>query len=146
MTDTTGPDELGGRMTRAANLPDLLDAALDAFGVMLTVIRRHDHPGSELFLPMVMAGASAATGRDSLLAAPSLSSRRTASAPAREQNTSLGRDSRDAARCLAGLSTVLSERLDAAAGRAADPGDRDACRTAARHARQIAALMNGALP
>ena len=67
--------ELGGfpePFADAQNLPELLDAAQTAFEAMLAVIRRHDQPDEDYFVPMVMAGAYAASGRDCLLFAPSL--------------------------------------------------------------------------
>lgn len=68
----SGLNALTGQIAAAQNLPELLGAAYEAFEVMLRVIREHDQPGADFFLPMVMAGAAAGNGRDHLLFAPSL--------------------------------------------------------------------------
>jgi len=69
-------DGVQDRLARASGLPELLDAAYDAFEDMLTVVRQHDQPDGEWFIPMVVAAASAANGRDAVGWAPSLPARR----------------------------------------------------------------------
>jgi predicted RNase H-like HicB family nuclease len=59
-------------VARAENLPEVLDAAYEAFEAMLAVIRQHDDPSNPLFVPMVLAAGSTANGRDNVLFAPSL--------------------------------------------------------------------------
>lgn len=65
-------DDVIVRLTHATGLPELLDAAYDAFEEVLELIREHDDPASELFVPMTIAAASAASGRDYVGMAPSL--------------------------------------------------------------------------
>jgi len=60
------------RLVQREQPPELLDAACEAFEDVLTVIRQHDDPGGGLFIPMVMAAASTADGRDAVCWAPSL--------------------------------------------------------------------------
>jgi hypothetical protein len=139
MTSMTGVRQ---RLSRASCLPELLDAAYDAFEDMLTVIRQHDDPGSGWFTPMVMAAASAANGRDAVGWAPLLPLRRLhpdqpAEIAGRPQTAQA------AAAWVAGLCEMLAGRLDAGAAPYADPGDAAACRDAVGCAREIHALMGG---
>src|SRR5215470_11750044 len=60
------------RVEHAHDLPAVLDAAHDAFEDMLSVIRAHEDPMDGMFIPLVMAAASAADGRDAIVFAPSL--------------------------------------------------------------------------
>src|SRR6266568_155874 len=69
------------RLERADSLPPLLDAAHDAFGSMLSAIRAQEDPATALFIPLVMAAASAAEGRNALSFAPALPSRPLSAAP-----------------------------------------------------------------
>lgn len=139
MASTSGVQE---RLARAGNLPEFLDAAYDAFEEMHVVIRQHDDPSTGFFVPMVMAGASAANGRDAILWAPSLPMRRLHP----ERQTGNGQrpvTAQAAASWLLSLCEVLAGRLAETAESAAEPGDRDACLHAARHAREIHGLMGG---
>jgi hypothetical protein len=130
------------RVAGAKSLPALLDAAYEAFEAMLAVIRAHDDPGSGLFVPMVMAGAQAAAGRDRVGWAPSLPPRGLRRlAAGRPDETGPFQAAGTAATWLAGLCRVLAGRLDEAAALAADPGDQDRCAGAAGCAREIALLM-----
>ena len=129
----------------AGSLPELLDAAYEAFEAMLTVIRQHDKPDTEMFVPMVLAGASAGNGRDSILFAPSLPQRRLHPDTAGEDGLR-PMAGRAAAGCLTRLCDVLASRLTEAAAPAVTPGDRQACLDAARSAREIQALMGGGQP
>src|ERR1022692_1886990 len=128
MTSMTGVRQ---RLARASCLPELLDAAYDAFEQMLTVIRQHDDPASGLFVPMVMAAASAANGRDAVGWAPSLP-RRSLHPEQAGGNASRPQTALDAAAGVAGVCEILAGRLAGAARQAADPRDRDACLDAAR--------------
>jgi len=130
------------QLARASGLPELLDAAYDAFEDMLTVIRRHDEPDGEWFIPMVVAAASAANGRDAVGWAPSLPSRRLRPEQS-EGHAGHPVTAQAAAAWLAGLGEILAGRLAAAAPSAARPGDRAACRDAARYARDVHVLMGG---
>jgi hypothetical protein len=129
----------------AGSLPELLDAAYEAFEAMLTVIRQHDKPDTELFVPMVLAGASAGNGRDSILYAPSLSQRPLHPDMAGEEGPRpmAGRAATD---WMTRLCEVLASRLTEAAAPAGAPGDRQACLDAARCALEIQALMGGGQP
>ena len=60
------------RVRHAAGLAAILDAAYEAFEDMLQILRAHEDPASGLFLPVMMAAASAADGRDAIMFAPSL--------------------------------------------------------------------------
>jgi len=139
----TSIDGVHERLARACGLPELLDAAYDAFEDMLTVIRQHDEPDGEWFIPMVAAAASAANGRDAVGWAPSLPSPRLHPEQA-EENAPHPVTAQAAADWAGGLCEILAGRLAAAAaGSAAEPGDRAACRDAARYARDVHALMGG---
>jgi hypothetical protein len=59
------------RVEQAAGLPAILSAAYDAFEDMLPVIEELQDPGGGAFAAFVMSGASAASGRDAVAAAPS---------------------------------------------------------------------------
>ena len=60
------------RLQRASDLAAVLDAAYAAFEGMVAVLHAVQDSGSGLFAAAVMAGASAAGGRDALLFAQSL--------------------------------------------------------------------------
>jgi hypothetical protein len=130
------------RLAVAMSVPELLDAACDAFDEILVVIRQHDHPASEYFVPMVMAGAAAGNGRDYLLWAPSLPPRSLSDGQEAETDQRPP-TARAAASWLATLCDVLVSRLMCAAEVAREPGDRDACLGAAGHARELRSLMRG---
>lgn len=128
------------RVEAAGSVQELLDAALGAFEEMLAVIRCHDQPGGDYFVPMVMAAVPAAGGRDYLLWAPSLP-------PMARQGVPGGGDrpasAGEAAAWVSGLCRALADRLDGAALTFAVSGDRDACAGAAGCAREISALLGG---
>ena len=130
------------RLADAMSVPELLDAACDAFDEILAVIRQHDHPASDYFVPMVMAGAAAGNGRDCLLWAPSLPPRRL-SDERQADSEQRPPTARAAASWLASLCDVLVSRLMSAAEVAPEPGDRDPCLGAAGQAREIRGLMRG---
>ena len=142
MTSMTGVQD---RLARASCLAELLDAAYDAFEDMLTVIRRHDDPGSGWFTAMVMAAASAANGRDAVGWAPSLPLRRL---HPDQPGEIAGRPqtAEAAAAWVASVCELLAGRLDVGAAPDADPGDVAACRDAAGYAREVHALMGGGAP
>lgn len=129
------------RLEAAAGLPEVLAAAQTAFAVMLPVIEGHQDPGSALFATYVIAGATAATGRLALVAAPSLPD-----SARSEYLTTTGRpeaSADDAPAGLARLCQVLAQRLYDAALTAADAADREACSRASHHARQLCAWFGG---
>jgi len=130
------------RLEHATALPAILDAAYDAFEDMLPAIEAQQDPGSPAFTAFVMSGAPAANGRDAIAAAPSLPAvTHHVDTTARTLATVTAAQ---AAAALTGLSHVLVSRLNAAAGLSANPGDRAACASAARHAAAICSLLEGA--
>jgi hypothetical protein len=129
-----------------ANLPGLLDASLLAFEDLLTEIRSREDPASPLFAALTMAAVSAADGRDAVLFAPSLPlSPEPAGPPSQAPGQASDPTRRDIAE-LAALCTALTSRLDHAARSADVPGDYQACRDAARCARDIHDLLAGTRP
>jgi len=135
----------GERLREAVGLPAVLDAAFCAFEDMLAAIEGVADPGDGMFIPLVMAAASTADGRDAIGFAPSLPPRRLHPAAALEvpdPAETVGA----VAGALAALSGLLADRL-ADAGRCA-PGrlDRAACLDAARWAREVRAFLAGGGP
>src|SRR6266571_8532426 len=64
------------RLREAVGLPAVLDAAFCAFEDMLAAIEGLADPGDGMFIPLVMAAAATADGRDAIGFAPSLPPRR----------------------------------------------------------------------
>lgn len=130
-------DRVRDQLHRAADLPDVLHAAYACFTAMLPVIEYQQDPNNPLFVPFVMAGASAASGRFALVAAPSLPN------PARAMDGEPRQDAEvsaaDAALVLGGLAQVLENRLRDATLIAVHAADRQACAEAARHASDLSA-------
>jgi hypothetical protein len=139
----TSLSDTGDRVAAASGLPELLDAAYEAFEAMLTVIRQNDNPSTGFFVPMVMAGASAGNGRDYLLFAPSL--------PVLPLHP--GQHGENGQRSLAGQAAAdwLAEMCRTLVGRLSEAltwadvaaGDGEACLGAARCAQEIRELMGG---
>ena len=134
-----------GHLEQAEGLTATLDAAHDAFEDMLAVIRAHEDPDDGLFIPLVMAAASAADGRNALAFAPSLPPNRLHPPAAGEEPSGAG-PAREIARQLAVLGEMLATKLTKAAQSAQDPADRAACTDAVRSARDIHALLTGSGP
>ena len=130
------------RLQQASDLAAVLDAAYEAFERMLSIVQPLQDPASEWFTPFVMAAASAADGRDSLLFAPSLPGNPLLGAPAGE-GAPPAQSPEDVAKAVAGLSRLAAGRLARAAASALDGGDRSACRHAIRCARDICELLSG---
>ena len=128
------------RVQQASDLAAVLDAAYEAFEVMLSAIHRVQDPASGLFAALVMAAASAANGRNAVALAPSLPGRPLLAVPAAQRPRPGERPER-LAEVVAGLSHLVAGRLAQAAARAADIGDRAACAHAARSARDICGLL-----
>jgi hypothetical protein len=133
------------RVEQTDGLAAMLDAAHDAFEDMLSVIRAHEDPADGMFVPLVMAAASAADGRDAILFAPSLPPHQLHPETAGEQSHEPGSMRATAGR-LAVLSQLLASRLTDAATSAPNPGDQAACTAAARSARDIHSLLTGSGP
>jgi hypothetical protein len=128
------------RVQQASDLAAVLDAAYEAFEAILAVIHPAQDPASDLFAALVMAAASAANGRNALALAPSLPRHPLPAVPARERSCPGERPER-VAEVVAGLSHLVAGRLSQAAACAPDTADRDACRHAARSARDICGLL-----
>lgn len=133
------------RLRRATGLPEILDAAYGAFEDMLSVIRSWEDPADPLFVPFVMAAASAADGRDAIAFAPALPPYPLPPA-GNGQASDPGGSSEAAAGALAGLSELLAAQLENAAAAAATPADQVACRDGARCARDVYGLLTGQAP
>jgi hypothetical protein len=129
------------QVREAAGLPAVLEAARAAFEAMLAEIEARQDPASPMFAAFVMAAAPAADGRDAALFAPSLDWPPPGNRPGGGEPGPA--DDAAAAGQLASLCRDLDARLAAAAGSAAVPADRAACRQAARRAREIADLLTG---
>jgi hypothetical protein len=132
------------RLEQASDLPAILDAAYDAFEGMLPVIHGQEDRAGGGFAAFVMAGASAANGRDAVASAPSLPPAAPRRAPPAAGDPVTGITEEEAAAVLAGLSQLLASRLADAAAWAPDAADRAACAVAARHAGAIWSLLAGA--
>jgi hypothetical protein len=130
--------ELQARLDDAGGLTELLDVAYEAFAQILTLIREHDDPDSDVFVPMVLAAASAANGRDYVGSAPSLPSAPLPLTWAEEAPISV-----TAGEWIIGACEALTGALDRAAAAAPVPADRAACAGAAGCAREIFDLMGG---
>ena len=133
------------RVQQAGDLAAVLDAAYEAFEVMLSAIDRVQDPASGLFAALVMAAASAANGRSAVALAPSLPGRPLPAVPA-AQRPRPGERPEHLAEAVAGLSHLVAGRLAQAAACASDPGDRAACTHAARSARDICGLLGTSGP
>jgi hypothetical protein len=133
------------RVEQGEGLAALLDAAHDAFEDLLSVIRVHEDPEDGMFIPLVMAAASAADGRDAIAFAPSLPPRRLHPATAGNQHDERG-PTQAIASGLAALAELLARRLTEAARSAPISADRTACTDAARSARDIQALLTASGP
>lgn len=130
------------RLLQAEGLATLLDAAYCAFEDMLSIIRDHEDPADGMFIPLVMAAAAAADGRDAIAFAPSLPPRRLhTSVPGEEPDRVIAAP--EVARALAALSGLLATRLEDPARSAPGHADQSACRDAARYARDVQALLSG---
>jgi hypothetical protein len=130
-----------GRLAASSDLAAVLDAAYDAFEGLLPVIRVcQDHAGG-LFAAFRKSAASAAEGRNAILLAPSLPPRCLHEAPLPGEDCHRDEDVESVAADLAAVSLLLADRLVQAARSAPDYRDRAACRSAARRAREIHALL-----
>jgi len=129
------------RLTAGGSLAALLDAAWDAFEVIITVSGECADSGDGFFTPLVYALAAAADGRDAISTAPSLPCR-----PAGEPSTKPAgpvSTARGIVAAMAVLSDQLAVRLVSAVSTASDRGDQAACLIAARYALEIHALLDG---
>ena len=133
----------GDSLRKASGLAAVLDAAYDVFEGMLPVIGAcQDHAG-HLFAAFGKSASAAAEGRNAILLAPSLPS---CCQHAVGDDTDWGDDAAIVAAGLAAVSVLLADRLTQASKSAPDYRDRAACRSAARRARDIHALLTGVRP
>src|SRR6266851_5602852 len=142
-TDMTWIISAQERLREANGLAAVLDAAYDAFEGMLPVIRVGQDNAGSLFAAFGKSAASAADGRNAILLAPSLPPHCLHRTPAPGEGSHRGEGAESIAVCLAALSQLLTDRLAQAAKSAPDYRDRAACRSAARRARDIHALLTG---
>ena len=133
----------GDRLREASGLAAVLDAAYDAFeGMLPVIVACQGHAGS-LFAAFGKSEVSAAEGRNAILLAPSLPSCCLHETPAPGDKSHRGEDVEIIAAGLAAVTVLLADRLAQAAKSAPDYRDRAACRSAARRARDIHALLTG---
>jgi hypothetical protein len=125
-------------LVQARDVPELLDAAYEAFEVLLSALEDHEDAGDPRFAAFVMAASCAANGRDAVLFSPSLPPRRLARQP---PATLPYGDEKNGADAIAGLAGLVAARLTQAAGWAVLAGDQTGCRDAARYGRQIEAIL-----
>lgn len=131
------------RLKHATELAELLVAAYDAFEEVLELIRHHDDPAGQSFVPMTMAGASAASGRDYVGIAPSLPKLSLAS-PARRSGVRAGAlAGSGSAERITTICRLLVLALAASASDGSSYEDRRACSNAARCAQEICNLLSG---
>jgi hypothetical protein len=135
----------GDRLGQARDLAPVLDAACEAFEEILAVIGAYEDASDALVVPLLLAATQAANGRDAVLFAPSLPARRLHQMERVGEEQELG-SARDVISAVTGLCQLLASGLARTAGAVADGADRAACRDAARHARQIHALLTGGGP
>ena len=136
----TGAQDVQQQLEQAASLPQILDAAYDAFEQMLWEIDRYNRGTGPFFAALVMAAPAAADGRNALAVAPSLPP---PSWHGPEPPDFVGGD---IAADLAELSERVAARLDEAGGVARAEADLVACRNAARWAREVHGLLAGSRP
>jgi hypothetical protein len=139
-------EDLGAALENTPGLAALLDAAWNAFEVMIATSADYADTDEGFFTAMAYVMAAAANGRDAIIAAPSVSPR-----PPTEQPFRLGSyrptgSARAVAASLAVLSAVLADRLGSAASSTDDPQDRIACLNGAQYAREVHALLAGTQP
>jgi hypothetical protein len=133
------------RLAVADDLPVLLDAAYEAFEVLLSVLERHEDPGNARFAAFVSAATCAANGRDAVLFTPSLPPRQLPRPPG-EGDAACAPSMGNELNAAVAVSALLVARLSQAADQVAHPADRLGCRTAAGYARQIHVLLTGSGP
>jgi len=143
------------RLDTARSLPEVLNASCQAFDQMLATIREHEARAEGLFAAFVLAAASAADGRDALLAASSLPWPPPAAPPPAAPRSALAvgdmaapasdpvmlADIDDLADTLGDLSKLTAAVLASAASHALDPSDQAACTQAAQSADVMWSLL-----
>jgi hypothetical protein len=127
------------RLGAAAALDEILDAACDAFVVVLEAINGYQDRGGGFDSALVMAAAAAADGRDALLWAPSMA----AAAGRREAARGDGLTAADVRACVTHIAEATEVRLREALTLATAGEDRAACSDGAACARRVADLTGG---
>jgi hypothetical protein len=135
----------GDRFGQARDLTAVLDAACEAFEEILAVIGDYEDARDALVVPLLLAATQAANGRDAVLFAPSLPARRLHQPRPAGEELEQG-SAHDVISAVTGLCQLLAFGLTQAAATAAAAADRAACQDAARHVRQIHALLTGSDP
>ena len=139
-------EALGAALENADSLAALLDAACDAFEVMIATSGDYADTDEGFSAALVYAMAAAANGRDAIIKAPSVSPCPPTGQPSRPGFCCPGGSVRTVSTSLAVLSEALADRLESAACSADDPRDRIACLTGAQYAREVHALLAGTQP
>jgi hypothetical protein len=134
-------EEIGTRIQRAASLSELLSASFDAFQAIGVLAGASEIRAPQLFAAFMTTADAAVDGREAVTIAPSLP-------PPSEGSATMGTWSArvplgEITTALAQLGALLGERLGRAAGLAAAPGDKVACRDAANAGRRVHDLMAG---
>jgi hypothetical protein len=136
----TPAQDVQQRLEQAATLPEVLDAAYDAFERILSEIDLYNRGAGPFFAALVMAAPAAADGRNALAVAPSLPP------PSWHGPEPADFVVGNIAADLAELSGRVAARLDEAGGVARAEADLVACRNAARWAREVHGLLAGSRP
>jgi hypothetical protein len=122
----------------AEDLPDVLDAAWEAFNLAHAVCLQCEERSPASFAAFAFAATAAAQGRQQIMTAPSLPP---ASGTVTYDAAAVPADLDQTADELASLARALTARLSLAASRSDDPGDQAACADAASKANQIYELL-----
>jgi hypothetical protein len=136
--------QIAAALQNPGSLAALLDAASDAFELIISASGTYADTDEGFFTALVFVLAAAAEGRDAIITAPSLPTRPPKAGPAGD----LGPHPTvpEVAAALASLSSLLFAQLTSAAGLARQPEDQIACRVGAQYAGEIHALLAGTQP
>jgi hypothetical protein len=131
-------DLLERRLRDAVGVAGVLAAGWEIFEFAATAAAAGASQAADLYPAFTFARGSAVSGRNAIVRAPSLPASIPASA---EVPASAEGEADEIADAIAGLASVLSERLREIAGLATDPDDQIACEDAARDAARIDELL-----
>jgi len=127
------------RLRDAASLPDTLAAGFDAFETVRQLARGYEDKVPASFAAFMTTADAAVDGRDAITIAPSLPPDQRGGTGVSMPPASVPMD--EIADALAGIGTLLADRLARAAAMAATAADRAACTEAAQAAGRICQLM-----
>ena len=127
------------RLRDAASLPDTLAAGFDAFETVRQLARGYEDKVPASFAAFMTTADAAVDGRDAITIAPSLPPDQRGGTGVSMPQASVPMD--EIADALAGIGTLLADRLARAAAMAATAADRAACTEAAQAAGRICQLM-----